>query len=61
MQEHSSPNLTAASAQHIEEIDNVWVRKILANVIDEASTVVTGADCSQSDAALERSSFAQVQ
>jgi hypothetical protein len=58
MQEHSSHNLTAASAQHIEEIDNVWVKRILASVMDEASTI-TGADCSQSDAALERSSFAQ--
>jgi hypothetical protein len=59
MQEHTSPNLTAEYAQHVEQIDNVWVKRILANVMDEASTV-SGADCSQSDAAPERSSFNQL-
>jgi hypothetical protein len=56
MQEHTSPNLTAEYAQHIEQIDNVWVKTILTNVMDEAST---GAESSKSDAAPERSTFAQ--
>ena len=61
MQEHSSPdfadrvddkNVMAECAEHFEEIDNAWVKKIVASVMEER-TAQSGAPPP------ERSSFSQ--
>jgi hypothetical protein len=54
MQEHSSPelsgvddnNVIAECAEHFEEIDNLWVKRIVARVMGEG-TLQSGAPASE--------------